>query len=43
MSLHLLIVLTGEGHISEVFLLPELAEGGRNIIFEIIPLEMKLF
>ena len=36
--LHLLTILTGQGHISHVSVLPQLSNGRRNVIFEIIPL-----
>ena len=42
-SLHLLTILTGQGHISEVLVLPQLTKGRSNVFFEVIPLETKLF
>ena len=40
--LHLLPILTGQGHISEVFVFSRLFERGSRIFFEVIPLKTKL-
>ena len=41
--LHLLTILTGQGHISEMFVLSQISKGGFNIFLEIVPLEAQLF
>ena len=42
MSCYLLIVISDNGHIMEVILIPEQTEGARDIGLEIIPFETEL-
>ena len=41
--LHLMTILTCQGHISELFLIFQTAKGTVDIFFEVIPLHPKLF
>ena len=42
-GLHLLTILTGQGHISELIIKPQISKGGADIRLKIVPLNTQLF
>ena len=42
-SLHLLTILTGQGHISELLVLSQISKGRADILSEVVPLQTQLF